>query len=156
MPVFEGLLPTPHHDDYLQSLLFTLCTWHAYAKLRMHTSSTLNGLKSTTRTLGFQLRGFSKNICPLYDTAELPREEAARTRRRANASKKGKATASTGGTGKLKKCLNLFTYKLHALGDYFLNIWQFGPSDGYLSQRVRFIYIYIYEFYILINIPMSG
>jgi len=143
MPVFEGLLPTPHHDEYLQDLLFTLCTWHAYAKLRMHTSSTLNGLKSTTRMLGIQLRYFAKNICVLYDTAELPREEAARTRRRANASKKGTATASTF-TRKLKKTLNLFTYKLHALGDYVSSIWQFGPSDGYSPQRVCYMLWFIF------------
>jgi len=141
MPVFEGLLHTPHHDSHLQDILFTLCTWHAYAKLRMHTSSTLNGLKSTTRTLGMQLRSFVKKICPLYNTSELPREEAARTRRRANASKKGKATASRT-TGKIKKMLNLFTYKLHALGDYVSSIWQFGPSDGYSSQRVSCVFLF--------------
>jgi len=142
MPVFEGLLLTPNHDKYLQDLLFTLCTWHAYAKLCMHTSSTLNGLKSTTRMLGFQLCNFAKKICPLYNTAKLPQEEAARTRRRANASKKGKATASTCVTGKMKKVLNLFTYKLHALGDYVSSIWQFGPSDGYSSQRVCSFFIF--------------
>lgn len=40
IPVFEGLLDDPH-DTILMNLLFLLATWHAYAKLRMHTDTTL-------------------------------------------------------------------------------------------------------------------
>jgi len=143
MPVFEGLLP-PQHDEAVQDLLFTLCTWHAYAKLRLHTSSTLAGLKGATKSLGQYLRSFVKKVCSKYSTRELPHEEAARTRRKANAAKKGKTIkkANTKGKqpaiGKLEKIFNLFTYKLHALGDYVAAIWQFGPSDGYSTQTVCF------------------
>ncbi|KAF9539269.1 hypothetical protein CPC08DRAFT_601164, partial [Agrocybe pediades] len=99
------------HDDAVQDVLFTLCTWHAYAKLRLHTSSSLRGLKSTTKTLGAQLRRFVKKVCPHYHTKELPREEAARARRHANSVKKGKQPATQDFTRKLDKTLNLFTYK---------------------------------------------
>jgi hypothetical protein len=75
-------------------MLFIFCTWHAYAKLRLHTSSTLEALGKTTRALGASLREFVKVICSCYATKELPREEAARVRRRANASAKGKGKAT--------------------------------------------------------------
>uniref|UniRef100_A0A8H8CGN3 Uncharacterized protein n=1 Tax=Psilocybe cubensis TaxID=181762 RepID=A0A8H8CGN3_PSICU len=148
MPVFEGLLPRKH-DEFIQNMLFTLCTWHAYAKLRLQTTSTLNGLKSTTKTLGKLLRGFAKDICPHYDTVELPQEEAARVRRRANAVKKGKilpnSRRKTRNSGpideddsttqsKRRKVFNLLTYKLHALGDYVASIWRYGPTSGYSTQ----------------------
>ena len=55
---------------------------------RLHTASTLTGLKATTKSLGQLLRDFVKKVCPKYQTQELPREEAARARRRANATKK--------------------------------------------------------------------
>ena len=60
-----------------------MAEWHANAKLRLHTDSTVLRLKELTRLLGSRLRFFANNICPLYDTRELPREEAARARRRA-------------------------------------------------------------------------
>ena len=143
MPVFEGLL-NPKHDKIVQELLFTLCTWHGLAKLRLHTSSTLAGLKVTMKSLGQVLRKFVKNVCSQYKTRALPREEAARTRRRANAAAKGKSATKSKARGKkpdidiLPKLLNLFTYKLHALGDYVAAILRFGPSDGFSTQTVCF------------------
>ncbi|KAH9487419.1 hypothetical protein JR316_0001494 [Psilocybe cubensis] len=139
MPVFEGLLPRKH-DEFIQDMLFTLCTWHAYAKLRLQTTSTLNGLKATTKTLGKLLRVFAKDICSQYDTVELPQEEAAR---------KGKLPANSQRTtrnsgpiddddsntqSKRRKTFNMLTYKLHALGDYVVSIWRYGPSSGYSTQ----------------------
>ncbi|PPQ85538.1 hypothetical protein CVT26_012745 [Gymnopilus dilepis] len=125
-------------EDLLQDLLFILCTWHAYAKLRMHTSSTLSGLGSITRSLGKLLRDFAKKVCTEYDTRELPREEAAQGRRKANAAKNGKGTTASSrakvSAGKVKKTFNLLTYKLHALGDYVSSIYRYGPSDGFTTQ----------------------
>lgn len=117
MPVFEGLLPSTH-DKILQDTLFTLCEWHAHAKLRMHTNSTLTGLAAITRRLGMELRAFINKVCTQYVTKELPKETAARTRRAANNAKKGKPTAPGSFKKTLIKMLNLFTYKLHSLGDY--------------------------------------
>jgi hypothetical protein len=86
-------------------LLFMLCTWHACAKLRLHTSSTLQILKNTTKALGKQIRYWVKKTCSAFETRELPKEESARHRRRAtaaskpNPSTKGKSTASAPGRG---------------------------------------------------------
>jgi hypothetical protein len=73
-------------------LLFTLCTWHALAKLRLHTSSTLRIFKATTEVLGQKLRYWVKKTCAAFDTRELPKEASARYRRKATAaSKAGKS-----------------------------------------------------------------
>ncbi|KAF9555172.1 hypothetical protein CPC08DRAFT_643236, partial [Agrocybe pediades] len=144
IPVFEGLLPTTQHNELILDLIFVMCTWHALAKLRLHTASTLNGLQESTRSLGQLLRDFSRKVCSKYNTKELPREEAARTRRRAAAASKKKANAQQGKkkatkktqTGAKKKHFNLSTYKLHALGDYVPSIIRVATSDNYSTQRV--------------------
>ena len=69
-------------------LLFTLCTWHALAKLRLHTLSTLQIFKSTTKLLGQKLRHWVKKTCAAFDTQELPKEASARHRRKAAAAAK--------------------------------------------------------------------
>lgn len=146
MPVFEGLLPD-EHDEMIQDMLFTLCTWHAYAKLRLHTTSTLNRLKAMTKALGKCLWTFSTKVCTQYETKELPREEAARVRRQANAAKKGKSKQTrsnprgmdSDSTSRCQKLFNMLTYKLHALGDYVAAIWMFGPSSSYSTQIVSSI-----------------
>ncbi|KII83441.1 hypothetical protein PLICRDRAFT_79810, partial [Plicaturopsis crispa FD-325 SS-3] len=80
MPVFEGLLPAPH-DAIVQDLLFSLATWHAYAKLRLHTDTTLDHFDDATTSLGTILRKFVRETCEAFNTKELPQEEAARGRR---------------------------------------------------------------------------
>jgi hypothetical protein len=77
IPVFEGLLPPPHNKIVLD-LLFTLATWNAYAKLRLHTEQTLDLFDTATSDLGRRLRDFVKGTCSAYETRELPCEEAAR------------------------------------------------------------------------------
>jgi hypothetical protein len=80
-------------------LLFVLCTWHALAKLRLHTSTTLQALKAVTKALGQELRYWVKKTCSAFDTRELPKEESARHRRKAAAANKpdkAKAPANTG------------------------------------------------------------
>lgn len=119
-------------------MLFIFCTWHAYAKLRLHTASTLEVLAETTQALGASLRQFVKVICSCYATKELPREEAARVRRRANASAKGKGTTKSDSDkpSSARGRFNMNTYKLHALGDYVANIWLYGTTDSYSTQVV--------------------
>lgn len=118
-------------------LLFSLADWHALAKLRLHTDATLELLRSATTTLGTRLRYFVKHICPLYDTRELPKEEAARARRRKRKTKDAAQPVSKVATGGPKqKLLNLSTYKLHALGDYVTSVILFGTTDSYSTQPV--------------------
>jgi hypothetical protein len=51
MPCFEGLFP-PTAENVILDLLFMLATWHALAKLRMHTTSTLSFFDAVTKSLG--------------------------------------------------------------------------------------------------------
>ena len=78
-------------------LLFILCLWHAYAKLRLHTSSTLQALADTTKALGAQIRLWVKKTCTAFDTHELPKEESARHRRKATAATRGKSGMASRG-----------------------------------------------------------
>ena len=139
MPVFEALLP-PRHDVVVLDMLFILCTWHAYAKLRLHTDSTLISLEETTQALGRILRRFSTIVCPIYDTKHLPSEEAARGRRKKKAKNKGKAPKKPSSSA----FFNMYTYKLHALGDYVSSIRRYGPSDNYSTQVVSVSYCCIW------------
>jgi hypothetical protein len=103
-------------------------------------------LKEITRSLGFALRKFAKTTCGAFQTNELPKEEAARARRKAKAAtvkvpKSKSSSTRKGQAGKLnhvKKVFSLFTYKLSALGDYLWAISLYGTTDGYSTQIVSF------------------
>ena len=146
LPVFEGSLLTEGENTRLRKLLFDLNTWHAYAKLRLHTDSTLNKFRAITTTLGTTVRMFIKEVCPKYNTTELPDEMAARGRRAAALSKTPKASKKPEAFKKPKghkrrgepkrKELNLSTYKYHALGDYPDLIAHFGTTDNASTQTV--------------------
>ena len=122
----------------MHDLLFELCTWHALAKLRMHTETTIRDLEHSTRRLGFIVRDFKRTICAEYQTMELPPDNAPRGRRKAaftsqkpsQQNKKGKNSETK------KKQFNLTTYKWHALADYAAAIRRFGPTDGYTTEVV--------------------
>lgn len=95
LPVFEGLLDEPYNTIVLD-LLWALATWHALAKLRMHTSLTVTYLDDATTVLGQNLRHFKNNLCDHFATKELPREEAARGRRTAAVIGKGRGRGIRG------------------------------------------------------------
>jgi hypothetical protein len=103
----------------LLQLLYRAAEWHALAKLRMHTDSTLTLFNMVTREFGRLMRQFRDRTSDKFDTVELPRETGAR--------KKG---------GRSSKKLNLNTYKFHALGDYVTTIRLFGTTDSYSTQLV--------------------
>jgi len=143
MPVFEGLFPD--HDRDIQDLLFDLNAFHSFAKLRLHSDTSLDTLDNYTTNLGKSLRAFQK-LSTHYKTEELPKEVETRQKRKAN--KKKKAAAK--GKGKRKaddasiepttanaKQFNLCTYKIHALGHYVRFIRLFGTTDSYSTQIVR-------------------
>ena len=143
-------------------VLFALANWHGLAKLRQHTDLSLVVLDSATVRLGAVLRYFQKNICTAYDTKELNRELNARTRKKAkktsmknpipesnNASadvavQEKPPKGSSKVTGKLRKTLNLNTYKDHSLGDYVESIRRYGTVDSYSTELVnRILLIFI-------------
>ena len=80
IPVFDGLLPEPHNRRILE-LIFVMAHWHALAKLRIHTDTTLAIMDDTTIVLGHKLRAFQRMTCSAFQTRELRREMDARVRR---------------------------------------------------------------------------
>ena len=43
--MFEQLLPEPYNSS-VQTMLFELCQWHAFAKLALHSDDTLTDLEA--------------------------------------------------------------------------------------------------------------
>lgn len=112
-----------------------MAEWHALAKMRLHSDDTLILLDHSLRQLGSQLRKFSSFTCSAFRTFELPSETAARHRKKQQQCG-FESQPSTKATGPKPKSFNLFTYKLHALGDYAKSIGQFGTTDSYTTQIV--------------------
>ena len=111
--------------------------WHACAKLRIQTESTISFLKLQMHEVGASLRLFAKKVCSDYETNELPSEAAAHLQRKANAGKKGKETSqNTSKTSKLNRSFNLNTYKIYAMGHYVEDIQRFGTTDNYSTLIV--------------------
>lgn len=123
-------------------MLFDLATWHAYAKLRVHTTDTLAFFDKAVIALRKSIQKFAATTCEYYDTFELPQETSARGRRNARvAVKKVKAQAQPTTTAqpavtleRKRRKLNLQTYKYHALGHYPDTIRAFGTTDNYTTQ----------------------
>jgi hypothetical protein len=143
-------------------LLYRTAEWHGFAKLRLHTDSTLKHLQSLTKEFGRLMREFRDQTCSQFQTFELQREVDARNRnqqrRLANTSsvvtpsQTRTSSASAGGhrantlrpatsTGtqanvRKAKTLNISTTKFHFLGDYVHTIQMFGCTDSYSTQLV--------------------
>ena len=139
-------------------LLYRTAEWHALAKLRMHSDSTLLLLEELTTEFGQLIRQFRDLTCSQFKTVELSRETATRKRRGAKKqpavssavphSSSKSAPASTPSVGapssmtsdnvteKNLNGLNLLTVKLHFLGDYVRHIRLFGTTDSYSTQLV--------------------
>jgi len=131
-----------------KDILFDLAMWHAYAKLRLHTDTTLNDFRALTTTLeDLYARSSKKSVldtlppnskrngCPCRREATLAAKRSA---------KRADTGVPEGSPGKKKKKstpkkLNLSTYKYHALGDYPDQIASFGTTDNSSTQTVRII-----------------
>ena len=121
------------------TLLYRTAEWHAFAKLRLHTESTLLHLEGLTTELGKCVRNFRDTMQSAFVTFELPNEMGARKRCQKSGKGKEKAAAGdrdTSASGRKPRNLNLFTYKWHALGDYVQAIRLFGGTDGFSTQVV--------------------
>lgn len=55
LSVIEDLFPDGAHNRAIQDLVFILAEWHANAKLRLHTTSTIAILRELTRVFGIRL-----------------------------------------------------------------------------------------------------
>lgn len=130
-------------------LLYRTAEWHALAKLRMHSHSTLALLEDLTVEFGKLMRQFRDLTCSQFQTTELPRETAARNRQqmRQRATTAQACSSSVPGVnvvtpppqpssdlGPKTKRFNLFTIKFHFLGDYVHHIRLFGTTDSFSTQ----------------------
>ena len=131
-PAFEGLLEEPHNAR-LMKLLYRTAEWHGFAKLRMHTNTTIKHLDCLTKEFGQLMRQFRDHTCSEFETMELPCEVAARNRQPGGPI----PGPSTGPSHRKIKTLNLLTPKFHFLGDYVRTIQMFGCTDSYSTQLVR-------------------
>ncbi|RDB16269.1 hypothetical protein Hypma_003008 [Hypsizygus marmoreus] len=123
IPVFDGLLPEPHNSQILQ-LLFHFAFWHGMAKLRLHSELTLAILDKETTILPEKLREFQSDTCLAFNAKELPREAAARNRRKATRSQKVQNPAPpsasvSSGKGKPQRQKDIKAN----------HTWDHGPTD---------------------------
>ena len=120
----------------IMDLLYTLAEWQSYAKLRLHTESTLNEFTGICSQLGKLVCKFLKTTCQKYVTKELPNEISARGRRAALLAAKGITPKQTyTGESKIVK-LNIATYKGHSLPDYPMTVRALGTTDNFTTQVV--------------------
>jgi len=92
IPMFEDLLDEPHNKQVMK-LLYWTAEWHALAKSRMHTDTTLEHLRRLTKEFGSLMQQFRDQTCSQFNTVELPHEVAARNRNQQH----GQAKVSTKG-----------------------------------------------------------
>ncbi|THU93025.1 hypothetical protein K435DRAFT_820353 [Dendrothele bispora CBS 962.96] len=131
--IFCGLFPN-EIGGIVQDLLFVMAAWHALAKLRLHSETSLQIFEGVTRELGFQLRRFKTDVSLAEKAAKAVVNEVkvGSTSKRGN--EKGKKKKQ--GTAKIQKTFNLSTYKIHALPDYPAAIRRMGTTDNFTSQIV--------------------
>src|ERR1700743_2991058 len=121
------------------TLLYRTAEWHALAKLRLHTETTLQHLERLTTELGRLMRNFRDITQPSFATFELPKEMGAQMRCQTTGKGERKSAADNASTKK-QKTLNLSTYKWHSLGDYVFAIRLFGGTDGISTQVVSNVF----------------
>ena len=134
IPCIKGLFPEPHNTSVIE-LLFIFATWHALAKLHVHTDTSLKLLDTATTALGNALRYFARVTCLKFDTFETSAKYTKRQRQQAAAASLTLGAASSS-TGCQRRTFSLKTIKLHFLGDYVSCIKTFGTTDNYNSALV--------------------
>ena len=72
----------------LLRLLYKAAEWHALAKLRLHTDSTLSLLEGVTKEFGQLMQQFCDRTFNEFDTVELPHGADARNSRSSSSKKK--------------------------------------------------------------------
>lgn len=153
MACFEGLFDSTS-DSIIQDLLFTFATWHGYAKLRLHTDSSLEDFGRMTFTLGQLLRRFKKKVCSKFATQETPHEAERRGRNAIRRAAKRGALRYTLAAARrrrtVKKEFNLETIKTHSIGHYEEMIRAFGTTDLYSTRTASLSFIFLLSLIILV------
>nr|GAT47145.1 predicted protein [Mycena chlorophos] len=104
LPVIDGLFPA--HQSLVDKLCFEMALWHGYAKLRMHTTSTIKLFTQIGKEWLFTIRSFARETSNIK-TYELDKEHRKRVNKAAKDAAapnpaqgrkgKGTATANAGG-----------------------------------------------------------
>ncbi|KAI9065463.1 hypothetical protein FKP32DRAFT_1567909, partial [Trametes sanguinea] len=146
MPVFEGLLPL-EDDRTVTDLLFELANWHALAKLRLHTSVTLDIFRAATQHMCEAMRRFARTTCENHETCELPKEAEARIRRE----EKKNSSVNVNRTPKVVRFNVLNTYKYHSLPDYPDYVEEGGTTDNGNTQVCELEHRHVKRYYVRTN-----
>ncbi|KAL6306020.1 hypothetical protein BKA93DRAFT_913438 [Sparassis latifolia] len=133
IPVFDGLLPSPHNEIVL-TLLYRFAEWHALAKLRMHTDSTVLSLEKATMALGHAERQARLRRAAAQQAASLPRASVQTGDTAPTVAPVLTGPAPVCNTDRRRKTFNTTTYKYHALADYPRTIRLLGTTDSYTTQ----------------------
>ncbi|KAJ7060769.1 hypothetical protein C8F01DRAFT_1290667 [Mycena amicta] len=83
LPVLEGLFP--QHQKLVDQLCFELALWEGYAKLRLHTTETIELFRTATTALCSTIRRFARETKDIK-TYELPKEQRRRQKKNKAAS----------------------------------------------------------------------
>src|ERR1700761_4273570 len=139
IPAFEGLF---HEEDNrsISELLLLLATWHVYAKLHLHTDTTLGMLETVAKALCQALRQFVAMTCLQYMTKELPQEFNTQIKHQQAQAMCGARASNTMSNSVKVKQFNLSTYKIHCIPDYPDAIRKYGTTDSYSMQTVGFVH----------------
>ncbi len=141
LPVFEDQLRTQRENSFLRSLLFDLATWHAFAKLRLHTDTTLNDFKTVTGRPPVNIGAKATPNLSTETTLQVSGSEPSSSGHTATLTNRSGTMPVGASQRHLKsshKEINLSTYKYHALGDYPDLIARFGTTDNASTQTVSF------------------
>ncbi|KAH9916588.1 uncharacterized protein BXZ73DRAFT_105780 [Epithele typhae] len=130
IPCIEGLLP-PSTNESVLTLLFVCAYWHALAKMRLHSDSSLDLLDDTTALLGHEMRYFAAITCPQFDARETAAEYQAR--RRAEERRNPTSIAANDGR-RLRLFTAINTIKFHFLGEYVSIIRELGTTDSFTTE----------------------
>ena len=103
----------------------------------VHTDKTLKIMDNVTKSLGNTICAFEANACLVFRTRELKCEVQGHQCHKVHSQSQHEGTSTSVAVSTQRpKTLNLWTYKLHALGDYMASIRMFGTTDSYLTQPV--------------------
>ncbi|OJT15888.1 hypothetical protein TRAPUB_1049, partial [Trametes pubescens] len=152
IPAIEAMLEA-EDDDIVSDMLFDLNTWHCLAKLRKITDPQITSLEHSAVDVGSDVRRFAKVTCEKYKTVDLPKEAAARGRRKAALAKKtGKVTVGKQTREpRRRRVFNMNTYKFHALRDYPATIRLHATTDNWSTQTGELEHRHVKRFYARTN-----
>ncbi|KAF7317383.1 hypothetical protein HMN09_00474600 [Mycena chlorophos] len=136
----------------VEKLVARLQIWHAYAKLRQHTSDSVERFYKATVRFCDTVRDFIRATTDV-ETRENDKEYGARMRAAAakaaarGADADAAEPADDADTGRRFKSLNLETYKYHSFPDYPRLIPIVGTTDSYSTQMGELAHRFLKRLY---------